>query len=64
MNGNNQWNKESKVLTKQEIVDYWETKPLFVEREDGSDSLLQENGYSLKEALDFYDEGCDICLDE
>lgn len=51
-------------LTKQEIIDYWETKPLVIDWADGTDSLLQENDYSLEAALHYYDNGYDIYLDE
>lgn len=54
----------NKSLTKQEIIDYWETKPLVIDWADGTDSLLQENDYNLEAALHYYDNGYDIYLDE
>lgn len=55
---------QSSELTKQEIIDNWEHKAMYVELQDGSDSLLQENGYTLREALDLLALGCKIYFDK
>lgn len=52
-----------RTLRKQEIVDYWETKPLVIDWADGTDSLLQENNYSLETALHYHNQGYEIYID-
>ena len=55
---------QSSGLTKQEIIDNWEDEAMYVVLQDGSDSLLQENGYTLREALDLLNLGCKIYFDK
>lgn len=55
--------KHYEPLTKQEIIDNWEEKSMYVDWGDGSDILLQENGYTLEEALKIFDDEYEIYLD-
>ena len=55
--------KEKNRLTSQQIIDNWETRAMYVDWGDGSDSLLQDNGYSLEDALDYKAKGFDIFFD-
>lgn len=55
---------QSSGLTKQEIIDNWEDEAMYAVLQDGSDSLLQENGYTLREALDLLALGCKIYFDK
>ena len=38
-------------LTKDQVRDLWETKPIVIEFADSTDALAQENGYTLEQCL-------------
>lgn len=50
-------------LSKDEIIALWDSVALFVDWNDESDSLLQENGYTLEQALEFKEQGYKIYKD-
>lgn len=51
-------------LSVEEIKELWNIRPLYIEWKDGTDSLLQENGYSLQHAIDWCRQGYRIYADE
>ena len=53
-----------KPLTKDQVKDLWDKEALFIIWGDGSDSLCQENDYTLDEILKYMDEGCEVFRDE
>jgi hypothetical protein len=55
-------NKKTK-LTQKEIEELWNSRAMYIVWDDGSDSLLQENGYTLDEALSYAAQGYEIYLD-
>ncbi len=50
-------------MNKIEVAERWETTPLYIIWPDGSDSLCQENGYSLDFILRAMDNGCEVLVD-
>ncbi len=48
-------NKTNKPLTADEIRCFWDEQAMFIEWNDGSDSLCQENGYTLQRVLEIVD---------
>jgi len=50
-------------MSKIEVAEKWETTPLYIIWPDGSDSLCQENGYSLDFILRAMDNGCKVFAD-
>jgi hypothetical protein len=50
-------------LSRNEILKLWKSTPLYVDWGNGSDSLLQENGYTLNDALNYEAEGYAIYRD-
>lgn len=50
-------------LTKSEIKALWNVCALYIEWGDGTDSLCQENGYTLEFILNCYDQGYNIYKD-
>ena len=51
-------------LTKDQVKELWDTTALFIEWGDGSDSMCQDNGYTLDEILDAMDHGGRVYIDE
>lgn len=47
----------------EDVVIHWEDRAICVEFEDGSDALLQDNGYTLKDAAEFAKQGCKFFYD-
>lgn len=47
--------KSIQYITKEEVSKYWNTRNICLEFADGTDSLAQENGYTLKQCLDMTD---------
>ena len=56
--------KDVPALTKEQVKDLWDKRALFIDWGDGSDSLCQENGYTLDEILDAMDQGGEVYIDE
>ena len=56
-------NLTRKPLTISQIKNLWNTTPLYIEWGDGSDSLCQENGYSLSEIIQHVNQGCNVFID-
>ena len=50
-------------LTRKEIKALWDTCAMYIVWDDGSDSLCQENGYSLEYILKMHDQGYEVYLD-
>lgn len=50
-------------LTKKEIQIIYDIMPLYFVREDGSDAMAQDNGYTLDECLELCETGCEFYLD-
>lgn len=59
----NELRNNEKKLSRKEIMSLWNTTPLFIDWGNGSDSLLQENGYTLRETLNYEAEGYSIYRD-
>lgn len=55
--------KKITPLKQDEIEELWDSRAMYIVWDDGSDSLLQENGYTLEEALDYASQGYEIYLD-
>lgn len=51
-------------LTEQQVKDLWDTTALFIDWGDGSDSLCQENDYTLEQILDAMKKGGRVYIDE
>lgn len=51
------------MLTKEEVVKNWGVRSMFIELQDGTDSICQENGYTLNEILQAMDAGCHVYFD-
>lgn len=47
--------KSIQYITKEEVSKYWNTRSICLEFADGTDSLAQENGYTLEQCLDMTD---------
>jgi hypothetical protein len=50
-------------LSREQIKELWGTAAIYIDWEDGSNSLLQENGYTLNDALAFEAEKYRIFTD-
>ena len=50
-------------LTKEQVKELWDTTPMYIVWDDGSDSLCQENDYSLEEILNYVDHGYCVYID-
>ena len=50
-------------LTRDQIIALWNVRALYVEWADGTDSLCQENNYSLRYVLFLHSKGCKVYVD-
>jgi hypothetical protein len=55
---------DTRVNSVEELKELWDTTPLYAEWTDASDSLLQENGYALEEAVGYMKDGIRIYRDD
>ena len=46
------------------VIRDWDKRAICVEFSDGSDALLQENGYTLEDCIQFVKEGCQFFYDD
>lgn len=44
-----------KYINREELEKYWNSRAICIEFSDGSDSLAQENGYTLEQCLKMTD---------
>lgn len=51
-------------LTKEQVKDLWDKTSLFIDWGDGTDSMCQENDYTLEEILEAMDHGGKVYVDE
>ena len=51
------------VLSSKQIKEYFSQRALYVERPDGSTSMVQDNGYSLERCLKLHDMGFKFFVD-
>jgi hypothetical protein len=54
----------TRVNSVEELEGLWGRAPLYAEWPDCTDSLLQENGYTLEEAIGYMEDGIRIYCDE
>ena len=45
------------------VLALWDNTAIYVELPDGTDFLLQENGYTKKDVRNFYAQGCKFYID-
>lgn len=50
-------------LSIEDVISLWDSTPLCVEYSDGSDAMLQDNGYTLDDAVGFALNGCQFFED-
>lgn len=50
-------------LTKEQVKKLWDTAPMYIVWDDGSDSMCQDNDYSLEEILKYVDQGYCVYVD-
>ncbi len=55
-------NKEG-YISIEEAIKEWDNKPLCVEYKDGADAMLQDNRYTLDDAIGFALDGCTFFYD-
>ncbi len=50
-------------LKREMIIALWDKRAMYIVWEDGSDSMCQDNDYSLDYILKMHNEGCKVYLD-
>ncbi len=50
-------------LTRKEVKALWNTCAMYIVWNDGTDSMCQDNGYSLDYILKMQGQGCEVYLD-
>lgn len=54
----------SNELSKDDIIAMFDTRAMYFVREDGTDAMVGDNGYTLEDCLKLYEQGCSFYLDE
>lgn len=54
---------EKRALSKEQVKANWDKRSMYIVWGDGTDSICQENGYTMEDIFSAMDSGCEVFFD-